>query len=118
MRDDNSRPVYSTASGRVCPTCGWPEANCRCSSRVAKDEPVPARLVAKVRLEKKGRGGKTVTVVYDLPRNQALLTDLAGALKRTCGVGGAVVDDTVELQGDQLVRVRPLLAARGWTVKG
>jgi translation initiation factor 1 len=118
MPRDNSRPVYSTATGRLCPTCGWPATDCKCSSAFARDEPLPARIVAKVRLEKKGRGGKTVTVVYDLPRNRALLQELAGELKRTCGVGGTAVENTVELQGDQLARVRPLLLKKGWTVKG
>ena len=118
MTRDNSRPVYSTATGRLCRTCGWPEADCKCASAFARDEPLPARIVAKVRMEKKGRGGKTVTVVYDLPRNQAFLRDLAAELKRTCGVGGAVVENTVEVQGDQLARVRPVLAKKGWTVKG
>ena len=79
---------------------------------------VPAKVVAKLRLEKSGRGGKTVTVVYDLPDNQAFLKALAGELKKTCGVGGAVAGTIVELQGDQLARVRPLLQAKGWTVKG
>lgn len=118
MSRDNSRPVYSTAAGRLCPTCGWPERDCRCSSQFAKAQAVPAKVVAKLRLEKAGRGGKTVTVVYDLPDNQAFLEDLAAELKRTCGVGGAVAGTTVELQGDQLARVRPLLAKKGWTVKG
>lgn len=118
MSRDNSRLVYSTGAGRLCTTCGWPDARCVCSSAFTRDEPVPARVVARLRVKKKGRGGKTVTVVYDLPRNQALLKDLAGELKRTCGVGGAVVDNTVEVQGDQLARVRPVLAGRGWTVKG
>jgi translation initiation factor 1 len=74
--------------------------------------------VAKLRLEKKGRGGKAVTVIYDLPRNEAFLRDLCSELKRTCGVGGAVAGNTVEVQGDQLARVRPALAKKGWTVKG
>jgi translation initiation factor 1 len=115
---NNSRPVYSTGRGRLCPSCGWPAQDCHCSSAFARDEAVPAKVVAKLRLEKKGRGGKAVTVVFDLPRNQTLLKDLCAELKRTCGVGGAVAGNTVEIQGDQLARVRPLLAAKGWTVKG
>lgn len=118
MSHDNSRPVYATDAGRLCRACGWPERDCRCSTRFARDAPVPATIVAKLRLERAGRGGKTVTVVYDLPDNQAFLKDLAAELKRTCGVGGAVAGTTVELQGDQLARVRPLLAKKGWTVKG
>jgi translation initiation factor 1 len=69
-------------------------------------------------MEKKGRGGKTVTVVYDLPRNAALLKDLAQDLKRACGTGGAIVDDTIELQGDLRDRVRERLEKRGYLVKG
>jgi len=69
-------------------------------------------------MEKKGRGGKTVTVVYDLPLNAAFLKELAGELKRACGTGGSVADNTVEIQGDQRERVRDVLLKKGWTVKG
>jgi translation initiation factor 1 len=69
-------------------------------------------------LEKKGRGGKTVTVVYDLPNHAGFLKDLAQELKRTCGTGGAVAGNTVELQGDLRDRVRDVLARKGWAVKG
>ena len=62
--------------------------------------PVPARVVARLRTEKKGRGGKTVTVVYGLPQNAEFLKELSQALKRACGTGGTVVDGGVELQGD------------------
>jgi translation initiation factor 1 len=115
---DHKRTVYSTGAGRVCPDCGWPADDCRCSRTLARDEPVPPRVVAKIRIEKGGRGGKTVTVVYDLPRNQAFLKELASELKRACGAGGTVVDGTVEIQGDVRDRVRTLLVKKGWTVKG
>jgi translation initiation factor 1 len=74
--------------------------------------------VAKLRMEKKGRGGKTVTVVFGLPDNAALLADLAQHLKRACGTGGTVSEGTVELQGDLRDRVRQALEQRGYTVKG
>jgi translation initiation factor 1 len=118
MSDRNARIVYSTASGRTCPKCGWPADDCKCSGQLARDEALPARITAKLRMEKKGRGGKTVTVVYDLPRNQVFLKDLASELKRACGAGGAVVDDTVEIQGDLRDRIRAVLVKKGWTVKG
>ena len=79
---------------------------------------MPARVVAKLRVEKKGRGGKTVTVVYDLPRNAPFLKELSQELKRSCGTGGAVVEDTVELQGDLRDRVREYLEKKGFLVKG
>jgi len=113
---DNSRTVYSSAAGRICPTCGQPERGCRCGE--AANEPVPARPVARLRMEKAGRGGKTVTVVYGLPKNAAFLKDLAQELKRACGTGGAVLEDGVELQGDLRDRVREFLLARSFQVKG
>lgn len=82
------------------------------------DEPVPERVVARLRIEKAGRRGKTVTVVENLPRNRAFLKGLATELKQACGSGGTVVDDRVEIQGDHRDRLRALLAGRGWTVKG
>jgi translation initiation factor 1 len=75
-------------------------------------------VTAKLRLEKKGRGGKTVTVVYALPRNAGFLKDLAQELKRVCGTGGAVGEDGVELQGDLRDRVREHLVKKGFAVKG
>ena len=79
---------------------------------------MPAKLACVLRLEKKGRGGKTVTVVANLPRNAAFLDSLAAELKRACGTGGSAQEDTVEVQGDHRERLRPLLAAKGWTVRG
>lgn len=113
-----ARVVYSTDAGRVCPGCGWPQRDCKCSSRRAAAEPVPSKVVAKLRMEKAGRGGKTVTVVYDLPRNEAFLKALCQDLKKACGSGGTVGDGTVEIQGEHRDRLRTVLAARGFTVKG
>jgi len=79
---------------------------------------VPERLTAVLRLERQGRGGKSVTVVDGLPRNAAFLRQLASELKRACGSGGTVSAGTVEVQGDQRDRLRAALRAKGWTVKG
>ena len=114
---ERSRLVYSTDRGRICPTCGWPERDCKCSSQRATGS-IPDRIVAKLRLEKQGRGGKAVTVVYDLPNNERFLKELCQELKRACGTGGTVAENTVELQGDLRDRVRELLTKKGYTVKG
>ena len=79
---------------------------------------MPARVTAKLRVEKKGRGGKTVTVVDGLPRNAAFLKDLVQELRRACGTGGTAVDGAVELQGDRREQVRALLLGKNWIVKG
>ena len=114
----NARLVYSTADGKACPRCGWPLSNCQCSERAAGQEAVPSRVVAKLRMEKGGRGGKIVTVVDGLPRNDAFLKELCNELKRACGTGGAVKDGTIELQGEFRHRLRDLLARKGYAVKG
>lgn len=113
------RIVYSTDTGKRCPICGWPSDDCRCSQNLAQpDEPVPARITAKLRIETKGRGGKTVTVVDGLPKNAAFLNDLVKELKKACGTGGSAADGLVELQGDRRERLRELLAKKGFLVKG
>jgi len=114
----NTRIVYSTGTGGTCPGCGWPQRDCKCSSQRAANEPIPARIVAKLRMEKKGRGGKTVTVVYGLPQNEIFLKAFCSELKRTCGTGGAVLGGSVELQGELRERVRDVLIKKGYIVKG
>jgi len=112
-----ARLVSSTGVGRICARCGWPERDCACSHEAAS-ESVPARVVAKLRMEKSGRGGKTVTVVANLPNNTEFLEDLCQDLKRACGAGGTVRDGAIELQGDLRDRVRARLLNKGFVVKG
>lgn len=121
MGDDTmnkGRLVYSTGVGRVCPGCGWPADNCTCSRKAAATAPVPSRVVAVLRMEKKGRGGKMVTVVDGLPGNAAFLKELCQDLKRACGTGGTVLEGAIELQGDLRERVRESLRKKGFVVKG
>jgi translation initiation factor 1 len=113
-----SRVVYSTGVGRICPDCGRPSTDCQCAARDAGHEPVPEQPTARLRLEKKARGGKVVTVIHGLPNNAAFLRELAADLKRACGTGGTVQPGAVELAGDQRERIRALLTARGLVVKG
>jgi translation initiation factor 1 len=112
------RLVYSSDVGRVCPGCGWPAHDCKCSQKAAGDESIPRRIVARLRMERKGRGGKAVTVVDGLPRNAVFLKDLCQELKQACGTGGTVTDGGVELQGDLRERVRASLLKKGFAVKG
>jgi translation initiation factor 1 len=110
--------VYSTGVGTICSGCGWPERDCKCSQKATAKGSIPRRIVANLRMEKKGRGGKTVTVVGGLPRNAAFLKQLCQELKRACGTGGAVQDDAIELQGDLRERVRDFLRKKDFGVKG
>ena len=112
------RLVYSTGLGSICPGCGWPETNCKCSSQRTPSDAIPKRIVARLRMEKKGRGGKTVTVVDGLPNNAAFLKQLCQELKRACGTGGAIDYGAIELQGDLRDRVRDCLSRKGFFIKG
>lgn len=71
----------------------------------------PARAV--VRMERKGRGGKEVTVVEQLALPARELEVWLKALKNALGCGGVVEGDALVLQGDQRKRLPGLLAARG-----
>ena len=118
MKDARRALVYSSGKGRICPKCGWPESDCRCSSKLATpDAPVPAKITAKLSVENRG-SGKVVTVVDSLPANRTFLEDLARELKKSCGTGGRALETSVEIQGDHRERLRDLLARKGWTVKG
>ena len=117
MKDrGNARIVYSSAAGKICRGCGQPERGCKCGQGAS--ELIPTRPVAKLRMEKAGRGGKTVTVVFGLPNNAAFLKELSQDLKRACGTGGTATADGVELQGDLRERVRAYLIGKGFLVKG
>ena len=68
----------------------------------------------KVRRETSGRRGKAVTTVADVPLDDAGLKELAGRLKKRCGVGGSVKDGVIELQGDHRDAVLEVLKADGY----
>ena len=102
---DNARVVWSSGDGDL---------------RKARD-PQPSRPPAaggrvKVRRETAGRRGKAVTTVSGVGLDDAALRDLAGRLKKRCGVGGSAKDGVIELQGDHRDVVVELLRADGYDV--
>jgi translation initiation factor 1 len=68
-----------------------------------------------VRREVAGRRGKGVTTVSGVPLGDAGLRQLAGTLKKRCGVGGSVKGGVIELQGDHRAVVVEILTAQGFT---
>ena len=71
----------------------------------------PARAV--VRMERKQRGGKEVTVVEKLALPPAELARWCRELKQALGCGGSVEGDTIMLQGDLRSRLERVLQDRG-----
>ncbi|TVO65927.1 translation initiation factor Sui1 [Denitromonas ohlonensis] len=106
--------VYSTETGRMCPTCREPMADCRCKS--ASAAPAGDGIV-RVSRETKGRGGKAVTVVRGVALNAIELAVLGKKLRAGCGTGGTVKDGVIEVQGDHCDRVIEALKKDGFTVK-
>jgi predicted translation initiation factor SUI1 len=73
--------------------------------------------VVRLGRETKGRRGKGVTTVSDVPLDEAGLLELAAKLKSRCGTGGTVKGGVIEIQGDQRDRLTELLKEMGYRVK-
>ena len=71
----------------------------------------------KVQLETKGRKGKGVTVIRELPLNESQLKDLAKELKTKAGTGGSVKEGNIEIQGDKVKMILELLSSKGYKAK-
>lgn len=69
----------------------------------------------RISIEKKGRGGKTVTLIKGFIGNDEDLKELAKILKTKCGVGGSVKDKEIIIQGDFKQRIIELLKTEGYT---
>jgi translation initiation factor 1 len=110
----NTRLVYSSDSGRVCPECARPVKECVCRKKSGQPN---GDGIVRVRRESKGRGGKTVTVVIGVPLNEDGVRVLSGELKKRCGTGGTVKDGVIEIQGDHRDLLMSELLARGYKVK-
>lgn len=69
----------------------------------------------RVSVEKKGRGGKTVTLIRGFVGTEEDLKELGRLLKAKCGVGGSVKDGEMLVQGEFKQRITELLKAEGYT---
>lgn len=107
--------VYSTEHGRMCPTCGKPQANCICRKQSKAN--ASGDGIVRVGRETKGRKGKGVTVVTGLMLEHDDLRTLAKQLKKRCGGGGTVKDGVIEIQGDHRSTVVDELKKKGMNVK-
>ena len=96
-------------------------------ARLLPDDPTPSRANQpeghdgkgkKVRLliDKKGRKGKTVTIVSGLQHNPATMQEIASILKAHCGAGGTVKGSEIEIQGDQREKLKEKLGRMNYIV--
>lgn len=103
-KSKNTRLVYSTDQGRV-----KPESS-------TQQTPVGDGTV-RVQLERKGRGGKTVTAITGVPLAPPELKQLGKQLKQRCGTGGSVKDGLILIQGDHCDTVVAELKKAGYNAK-
>lgn len=100
-----TRLVYSTESGRF-------RSDSQTSNQVN-----PSDSVCRVRRETKGRGGKEVTLVWDVPGGRSELKSIGKAIKRNLGTGGSVRDGQIVIQGDHVESILAFLKDKGFQVK-
>lgn len=115
---NNSRLVYSTEQGRVCPKCGKAAAKCTCKKkRPISKSADPGDGIIRIRRETKGRKGKGVTVLSGFQLNDSDLKALAARLKRLCGTGGSVKEGAILIQGDHRTALQAELTKQGFRAK-
>jgi translation initiation factor 1 len=86
------------------------------TERAVADLP-PNKQSLKVEVSRKGRGGKTVTVISGFQHRPDTLKALAKKLKAQCGTGGTAKEDTIEIQGDHAQTLVEALQKAGYTAK-
>lgn len=115
MRERDTRTVYSTDAGRLCPDCGAAQAACRCQQQ--RKLQIKGDGIVRISRETKGRKGKGVTLVSGLALPEEELKMLASRLKQLCGTGGTLKDGVIEIQGDHRDKLLLYLQKAGHKVK-
>jgi len=98
-----------------CDRCGALEVDCTCPPLPAALIP-PTEQVARLAVEKRKKG-KVVTVIRGLPAQNNDLPALLSRLKSHCGAGGTIQEESLEIQGEHVDRIRAVLTELGYRVK-
>ena len=109
-----ARDIAYSTDPLWCPKCR--HLPCDCKGKPSPESPL-ASQTAKIRLEKSGRRGKAVTVVFNISAGEAALRDLLRTLQKDCGTGGTLKNGTLEIQGDHRDRIEERLKSLGLKVK-
>ncbi len=114
---DNSELVWSSDKGFIKrPVAGKGSKRSQGKKR-GIESGFPDDGVTRVRREKGGRGGKTVTVLYGVPGSEDERTGLFKDLKKQCGCGGTFKEGRIEIQGDQRDKILTILDGKGIEAK-
>ena len=74
-------------------------------------------MAIQVKLDTSGRRGKEVTMITNIQHNPQVIEDLESKLKQHCGAGGTSYAKTIEIQGNQVEKIKKFLAKEGFEVK-
>ncbi|MGB7088302.1 MAG: translation initiation factor [Phormidesmis sp.] len=86
------------------------------TERALPDLP-PEKQDLRVQISRKGRKGKSVTIISGFAHKVETLEALAKTLKAQCGSGGTVKDNTIEIQGEHATKLVSLLIKQGYQAK-
>ncbi len=106
--------VWDSGVGETCPGCGEAIAACGC---VAEGDVLEPGKAVRLSLDRKNRKGKAATVIEGVPLVATELAKLTKELKKKAGVGGAVKEGRIEIQGDKRDLMQEELESRGYRVK-
>jgi translation initiation factor 1 len=87
------------------------------TEKTSEPDRATSMVALDIRRETKGRKGKGVTVIRGFHHNPDHMERIAKKLKSTCGAGGTVKGDSIEIQGDHRQKVAELLQKEGFKVK-
>lgn len=74
----------------------------------------PQKQALRISLDKRNRGGKTVTLITGFRGTSDDLTALGKMLKVKCGTGGSAKDGEIIIQGDVRSKVLDILQKEGY----
>ena len=100
----NSRLVYSTDQGRI-------------KEEIHPDFDSQIDRLIFLKLDKKSKRGKTITIATGFRLPDREIKSLAKALRKKCSTGGTFDKDTIELQGNFLEKTALELQANNFSVK-
>jgi translation initiation factor 1 len=105
--------VYSTDPDwkENCDRCGKSLEDCSCKE---SNTALPPIQTVYIKIDKKGRGGKTVSLITNVKGD---LKSLQKEIQKKCASGGAVKNGNIEIQGDHLRKMREILEKKGFKVK-
>lgn len=77
----------------------------------------PVEQNVRIQASRKGRKGKTVTVITGFQSKNETLTELVKKLKTQCGTGGTVKENEIEIQGEHTQKLLQILTQLGYKAK-